>query len=185
MELEKKSLSRREWKWIERSKLTVEQVSCPLFSGVAGLLRILSVSEPLQVPCPGGLCTIGDAGYGWLQIAPRDAHWWLTVIVDSQDRLFESYFDITRENDFSSPLAPTFYDMKLDVTVAPGGTPRILDEEELEEALEAGGISPREYKLALETAKEIIDRYGAHEQAYYAFLTALYKRLSGGRELQV
>lgn len=183
MELEKKSLSRREWKWIEKSELVTKLVDCPLFSGVAGLLHICSVSKPLQVPFSGGLRTIGDAGYRWLQLAPRDAHWWLTVIVDDTDKLFESYFDITRENDFSNPLSPTFLDMKLDVTIAPGGSPRVLDAEELQEALEAGCISPEEYALGLDTAKKIIDWYTAHQQEYYAFLAALYKKLSGGREL--
>lgn len=184
MELEKKSLSRREWTWITKSELVTEPVDCPLFSGVAGLLRICSVSKPLQVPFPSGMRTIGDVGYSWLQLAPRDAHWWLTVIVDDEDRLFESYFDITRGNDFSDPLSPTFLDMKLDVTIAPGGTPRILDEEELREALRAGCISPEEYALAEDTAKKIIDWYTTHQQAYYAFLATLYKRLSGGRELR-
>lgn len=184
MELEKKSLSRREWKWIEKSELVTEPVDCPLFSGVAGLLHILSVSKPLQVPFPGGLRTIGDTGYRWLQLAPRNANWWLTVIVDDGDRLFESYFDITRGNDFTDPLSPTFYDMKLDVTIAPGGTPRVLDEEELQEALEAGCISPEEYQLALGTAQGIIDWYHAHEQEYYAFLATVYQKLSGGRALR-
>lgn len=184
MELEKKSLSRREWKWIEKSELTVEPVDCPLFSGVVGLLHILSVSKPLQVPFPGGPRTIGDVGYRWLQLAPRNANWWLTVIVDDEDRLFESYFDITRGNDFTDPLSPTFYDMKLDVTIAPGGTPRVLDKEELQEALEAGCISPEEYQLALGTAQGIIDWYHAHEQEYYAFLATVYQKLSGGRALR-
>lgn len=183
MELEKKSLARREWKWITKSELATAPVDCPLFSGVAGLLHICAVSKPLQVPFPGGVRTIGDTGYRWLQIAPRNAYWWLTVIVDAEDRLFESYFDITRGNDFSDPLSPTFLDMKLDVTIAPGGTPRILDEEELLEALEAGYISAQEYNLALQTAREIIDWYTAHTQEYYAFLATLYKTLSGGRKL--
>lgn len=185
MELQKKSLSRREWKWIEKSELTAEPVNCPLFSGVVGLLHILSVSKPLQVPFPGGLRTIGDAGYRWLQLAPRKANWWLTVIVDEKDRLFESYFDITRGNDFSDPLCPTFYDMKLDVTISPGGNPRILDEEELKEALAVGCISSEEYVLAEDAAKKIIDWYGTHEQEYYAFLAAMYQKLSGGRTLKL
>lgn len=184
MKLERKSLSRREWKWIEKAALAVEPVENEVFCGVAGLLHIQAVSTPLAVPCPGGNMVIGDAGYRWLQLAPRDAHWWLTVLIDWKDRLLESYFDITRANDFSDPLSPAFYDMKLDVAIPPRGAPRVLDGDELLEALQTGLISPSEYELALSTAQGIITWYKGHQEAYYAYLSTLYAHLSQGRQLQ-
>lgn len=184
MKLERKSLSRREWKWIEKAELAAEPVENAVFSGTAGLLYIQAVSAPLVVPCPAGKMVIADAGYRWLQLAPENAHWWLTVLIDREDRLLESYFDITRENDFSDPLAPAFYDMKLDVVVAPRGAPRILDEEELLEALTEGLISPEEYTLAQDTAGHIITWYKEHREAYYTYLANLYGRLSQGRKLR-
>lgn len=185
MKLEKKTLGRGEWSWMRDTQLTVEAVEGDGFSGVAGLLYIGSVTKPLAVPSPKGPLTIADGGYRWLQLAPKGEHWWLTVLVDDEDKLLESYFDITRGNDFTDPLAPFFGDMKLDVTAAPWGQPRILDREELEEALEAGIISREEYLLALETAQRIVSGYKEREEAYFSFLCALYRRLSHGRELQV
>lgn len=185
MRLEKKTLGRREWSWMQDTHLTVEAVEGDGFFGVAGLLYIGSVTKPLAVPSPKGSLTIADGGYRWLQLAPKGEHWWLTVLIDREDRLLESYFDITRENDFTDPLAPFFWDMKLDVTAAPWGQPRILDREELEETLEAGIISREEHVLALETAQKIVSGYKEREKEYFRFLCALYRRLSHGRELQV
>lgn len=185
MELERKTLGRGEWNRMEKTRLRVEAVEESGFCGAVGLLYIEAVTRPLVVSTPTGVMCIADAGYRWLQFAPRGQHWWLTVLVDREDRLLESYFDITRENEFTEPQNPCFYDMKLDVTIAPGGQPRVLDEEELAEALKLGVIAPEEYALALDTARRIICWYGQHADEYYETLTRLYARLTEGRVLRV
>lgn len=185
MELERKTLGRGEWSWMEKTRLKAETVEESGFCGVAGLLYIEAVTRPLVVPTPTGGMTIANAGYRWLQFAPRGQHWWLTVLVDREDRLLESYFDITRENDFTEPRNPCFHDMKLDVTIAPGGQPRVLDEEELAEALKLWVIAPEEYALALDTARKIIRWYASHADVYYETLTRLYARLTEGRLLRI
>lgn len=63
MKLEKKTLGRKEWSWMQDTQLAVEAVEGDGFSGVAGLLYIGSVTKPLAVPSPKGSLTIANGGY--------------------------------------------------------------------------------------------------------------------------
>lgn len=89
------------------------------------------VESSLSVDSPIGKVTIADNNYKNLIFAPKGKNWWLTVMFDDQDNLIESYFDITKINDFSNPENPYFIDMKLDVCIPNGYEPTIMDEEEL------------------------------------------------------
>ena len=60
---------------------------------------------------------IADKDISWLQIALKDAHVWITVMYDQNDRFIQAYFDVTNGNDFSNCDNPTFEDMYLDVVL--------------------------------------------------------------------
>ena len=92
------------------------------------------------------------------------------------DNLIESYFDITRTNDFSNPENPYFVDMKLDVCIPNGHEPAIMDEDELKEVYELGLITKEDYENAYNIANKIISTYNSHKEDYYEFIYNLYNK---------
>ena len=173
-----KTLRRSEWKRITQREQRLCCVEDVWGRGMAALLTVRALTAPLYVEYPlYGRTKIADVGYQWLQIAPEGCHWWLTVMYDAQGALVQSYFDMTRENDFSNPDDPSFTDLFLDVVIPADGAPYVLDQDELQAALDAGEITRAEYDMAQAAAEEIINAYRGHEAAYRAYLAALRQRL--------
>lgn len=172
-----KSLKRDEWSRFTKKNIKSIRVEEEGFIGTIGLLTIEEVKEPLLVTYPTYSITIADKNYRWLQFAPKNENWWLTVLFDDKEQLIESYFDITKINNFDDEDNPTFIDMFLDVILAKERDPIILDEEELKEALDNNLITKEEYDFAFLVAKNIIKGYNKNKAKYYAFIDRYYKKL--------
>jgi hypothetical protein len=61
--------------------------------------------------------TIVDRGYFWMQLAPKDKKYWLTVMLDAAGDIVSYYFDITDSNVLSGDGDSYFYDLYLDVVL--------------------------------------------------------------------
>lgn len=184
MKCRKKTLSRTEWKRVTERQDVYMPIKNELFSGMAGLLYLRSVREPLYVTYPkeyggfpDGKVKIADNGYYWMQIAPQDCHWWLTIMFDNNGMLLQSYFDMTRENNVSNTRDAYFWDLFLDVAIPAQGEPVILDRDELDDALRDGTITQKEHQSAIETAVKIIDWYRGHTDAYHTYIDTLFTAL--------
>ena len=147
------------------------------FDGKICLLKINAVTSPLEVDSPIGKVTIADNNYKNLIFAPKNKNWWLTVMYDDKNNLIESYFDITKLNNFHNEENPFFIDMKLDVCIPNDHEPSIMDEEELKEMLSARMITEDDYKMAYEIANKIIDFYNNHKLEYTAFINSMFNDL--------
>ncbi len=176
MKLIHKSLYRDEWTGIKK-EVRVLRIAEESFQGTIGLITIRSLDTPIVIKNEKKNICIGDVGYKWLQVAPKNENWWLTVVFDDRDNLIESYFDITRYNDFSDELRPTFIDMCLDVVFGKENDPVILDEDELKEALEENLITNTEYEMALSLAKNIVNCYNRNKAKYYEWIDCFYRKL--------
>lgn len=177
LELVLKSLRRDEWKRFIKKSTKNLRVNEKEFCGTVGLLTIEEIDKPLVVTYPNYKVVIADKNYKWLQLAPKNENWWLTVLYDDKDNLIESYFDITKINHFDDEDNPTFLDMFLDVTFSKDREPVILDEDELKEALDQNLITKQEYEFAFFVAKSIIKGYNMNKAKYYAFVDRYYKKL--------
>ena len=124
------------------------------------------VSSPLAVDLPIGKVIIADNNYKNIIIAPKNKNWWLTVMYNDKNELIESYFDITRLNNFYNDDNPFFIDMKLDVCIPNGHEPIIMDEDDLKEVLYEEMIILDEYNMAYEVANKIITQYKNHKEEY-------------------
>ena len=113
------------------------------FQGGIGLLTFTGLKEPESVDSPEGPLCIAANGYQWLELVPEGGHFALTAMFHD-GVLFEQYTDITLRNEVSENGDAAFYDLLLDVVVLSDGTPRILDREELEEALSGGVITRKD-----------------------------------------
>lgn len=178
MELGIKSLDRNEMTRILEKKIKTIEVHENFFNGMISLLTFLEITDPLYVPSPIGknVCII-DKNYKWLQFAPKNQNWWLTIMYDENNNIIESYFDITKENIFKDNN-PYFIDMKLDVVIPKNSEPIIIDQEELEEILTEKIITLEEYKLAIDIANNIIDNYNNNKELYYKFIEDCFNKLT-------
>ena len=157
-EIRKKHLDRREWYSDSERDFVCIYHKDSFFRGGIGLLTFTGLKKPEMVDTVEGPFCIADNGYQWLEIVPEGGHYALTAMFHD-GRLFQQYIDITLNNEVMENGDAVFLDLFLDVVVLQDGTPRIIDAEELEEALSDGVITRDEYELAVRTANEVADLY--------------------------
>lgn len=165
-----RDLKRDDWSRIKKKTIKIENVKNEYFEGKICKLTMNEVETPLTVNSPIGMVTIADNNYKNIIIAPKNDNWWLTVMFDDNNNLIESYFDITRLNNFYNQENPFFIDMKLDVCIPYNHDPSIMDEEELKELLDYGFITKKDFDMAYATANKIIKFYNANKEKYYNFI---------------
>lgn len=171
-----RDLKRDDWKRIIKKKTIIEDIKNDIFEGKVCFLKMKEVESPLTVASPIGKVKIADNNYSNLIFAPKNQNWWLTVMFDDNDNLIESYFDITKINNFDIDDNPYFVDMKLDVCIPFDGKATMMDEEELEEALECGKISEADYTNAYNTANKIINYYNSNKESFNKFISDNFRK---------
>ena len=173
-----RDLKRDDWKRIKNKTIKIDNIKNKHFEGKICTLIMNEVENPLKVNSPIGIVTIVDNNYKNIIIAPKNENWWLTVMFDNNNNLIESYFDITRLNNFYNEENPFFIDMKLDVCIPYNCEPSIMDEEELKELLDNGLITQKDFDMAYYTANRIIDFYNTNRDKYYEFIFTYLKNIS-------
>jgi len=157
MKLSVKTLGRADWTRITRRKDAFARIDRPEFSGEAYLIRVDELTAPLRKTYDdGSSVTIVDEGYRWLQLAPESGRWWLTVMFDSSLSVVQYYFDITAGSNLLGGADSFFTDLFLDVVMMPDGRIIVLDEDELEQALEEHIIDRTTYDIAKGDAAALI-----------------------------
>jgi len=165
-----KDLKRNDWKRLKRKFIQIEDIKNNYFEGKVCLLTMEEVASPLEVDSPIGKVKIADNGYKNIIVAPKNKNWWLTVMFDNKNNLIESYFDITRLNNFYNEENPFFIDMKLDVCIPAYKEATIMDDKELKEMLDNKMITKEDFDNAYKVANDIINGYNAHKEEYYKFI---------------
>lgn len=172
-----KTLSRANWARVVKRKYAQMSVSDDGFTGQASLILIEEITAPL-VKCYDNLSlTIVDRGYCWLQLAPRDKRYWLTVMIDAAGEIISYYFDITDRNVLCEAGDSYFYDLYLDVVLLPDGSLFLLDEDELLEAFQQGVINKAQFDMAHETAWMLLDSLPNSIRELQAYCLGMMERL--------
>ena len=150
--------------------------------GVAYLIKIKEVTEPLSKICLGELVKLADVGYYWLQIGLKDKNFWLTAMYDENEKFVQYYFDVTRKNVIQGKES-YFEDLYLDVICLGEGKIEILDKDELDDALLEGSIDKRDYDFSVKTAEQIIANVLKNKSEYdklcMKYFKILKKKLAG------
>ena len=89
---------------------------------------------------------------------------------DRHNEIVEWYFDMTKENGVDERNIPYFEDLYLDVIVAPDFSVHLIDEDELQEALDEGTITKEEYDLAYRTYEKLVEEVIRDEEFLTVFL---------------
>jgi len=141
------------------------------------LIFIRAITSPLTVTSAGQPVKVVETGYSWIQLAQKDAFWWLTAMFDEQGTLLQMYFDITAGNLFDDPENPKFRDMYLDLVLRPDGVVVLLDEDELDEALEKQEITQAEYDQTLSVCQKLHQHLLAHPHEVMNYCRKTYRSL--------
>lgn len=103
----------------------------------------------------GGLCVMDD-GYYVLEIVPKNENYAMRLFLDDKQKPLEYYFDICKNNCLDKDtLIPCYDDLYLDITYL-NGEIRILDKEELDDALERKDITQEDYELTFQVRDKLL-----------------------------
>ncbi len=155
MQIKKKTMQNDGWFRIIEKRYISKTIQMDDDKGVVSLNIWDKVIEPLIVSNSRYDIKIVDNGYKWIQIALEKKHFWLTAMYDSNDNLIEVYFDITRDNYFDDINDSYCYDLFSDIVITNNKEIYILDEDELQMALEENTINKDEYDMVKKTTKEL------------------------------
>ncbi len=182
MQIKTKYIDRRGWRRITSRRDAYLELKTDGFTGTAGLLCMDAVTEPLNKTVSGKHVCLVDNGYCWMQIAPENEHWWLTVMLDNTGKIIQYYFDVTLENVVCGRDS-LFRDLFLDVAAIPGGPMELLDKDELDEAFMEQSITGAEYRLAVETADMLMRELPERWEELHGFCRKIYQNLRKETEL--
>ena len=105
----------------------------------------------------GKVLGMGD-GYYIMEIISKTENYALRIFFDDKKEVVEYYFDIIKSCGIDpESKIPYFYDLYLDVVMTPNGEPYVVDEDELDEALNNKDITKEEYDLAISIKDKIIE----------------------------
>lgn len=176
MEIKKKLITRRGWARIEKSRRAFCEFKAENFSGVAYLMELEKVREPLIAEFKGETLKIVDNGYFWLQIAPENKNFWITVMYDTNEKCLQYYFDMTLKNVIDGENS-FFYDLFLDLVAMPDGRLIALDEDELDCAFSENVITKEEYIKAQLTLSMLKENIPAKKDKLNSFCYGLFDKL--------
>lgn len=115
--------------------------------------KILNIEKPFILE--NGLCLI-DNNYYIVEVLPKNENYSMRVYFNEKKERLEYYFDISLKNGLDEETRIPYYDdLYTDITVVQENI-EVLDEEELEEALNMGKIIKAEYNLANETRDKLL-----------------------------
>lgn len=115
--------------------------------------KILNIEKPFILE--NGLCLI-DNNYYIVEVLPKNENYAMRVYFNEKKERLEYYFDISLQNGLDEETRIPYYDdLYIDITVVQKNI-EVLDEEELEKALNMGKISKAEYNIANETRDKLI-----------------------------
>ena len=176
--LKRKYISGSNFTWLIDKKYSQKIYDDHCFDGVVSLTEILQVSKPIIiVDHKGKQVKLADVGYKWLRFAFRDKNYWLTVMFDENDHIVEFYFDITTGSVIEEDGNAWYLDLFLDVVMDAEGNIALLDENELDEALDNGAIDAEQHKFAHDTANFLVNEISGRHECLRAFATKYYQEL--------
>ena len=98
-----------------------------------------------------------DKNYYMLELLPLNENYTMRVYFNDKKEILEYYFDIVLGSGLDSETKIPYYDDLYNDVTYKNGKIEILDEKELEEALENGLISKKDYDLANRVTKELVN----------------------------
>ena len=153
--MKQRAADRLPWPRVTARRFVTHAFTTTEFQGVATLLCIDAVREPLWADWQGHRFCICDSGYTWVQHFPTNTHYAVTTQFDAQDQVVQWYIDICNHHWVDERGIPWWEDLYLDLLVFPDGGCHIVDADELDDALQRGVIDTSLHTLAWQEARHL------------------------------
>ncbi|WP_020616332.1 DUF402 domain-containing protein [Paenibacillus daejeonensis] len=154
--MKRKFSDRANWRRILRKSYSCLSMDSDEFRGLVTFYRIHELREPLWKEYNGRRLCLADKGYLWMQHFPKGEQFVVTTMFNDKGKVVQWYIDICKTQGLTDQQVPWFDDMYLDVVVLPTGEVFLMDEDELEEAVRTGDVSPRDAASARKTAGRLL-----------------------------
>lgn len=146
------------------------------FKGNISLLTAVKVKEKLVDE--DELILIDD-GFKWLEIYPENnKNIAVSVSINNKDEILKWYFDIAKDSGLTEQGIPYIDDLYLDIILTPTEEIRIIDKEELQEALDKNIITQSDFDLAYKVADSLINQLKGKQNEIVEFTKKYFKLLS-------
>ncbi|AWB44888.1 DUF402 domain-containing protein [Paenibacillus sp. CAA11] len=175
--MKRKFGDRANWRRVTQRQFASRYVKSASFTGYITLYTIQTLREPLWKTYGRHTFRIADKGYSWLQYYPAGEHFIVTAMFDDKHEIVEWYIDVCKNQGVTDQGVPWFDDLYLDIVVLKNGEVFLLDQDELDDALARRLITPRDYELASQTARDVLRAIDSHSFPY--FLMSLAHRDQG------
>lgn len=112
---------------------------------------------------------IKNKDYIWFEFYPDEKNYLLTIMFDDKLNIIQWYFDVSKFVECNNCI-PYQDDLYLDLVIKPTGKFKILDEDEICEALQKKEITSNEFNYAYETLNHLVKKF-ANNYNYLLNLT--------------
>lgn len=135
-----------------------EEVNDDRYVGYIGVTDIIYTSEEVYVPREGRKpeCILAS-GMKRLRVFPTNTHYTINAVYDSNFNFIEFYIDIVNKVGLNKENVPYMEDLFLDIVFTHKDEILILDEDELDEALDNNEISKEQYDMCLKQKDELVN----------------------------
>lgn len=140
---------------VENGNLKIKTFNNSEFTGDIALIKFNKMYKPYMVENVN-LC-MANNNYKWLEFYDYSKKYRLTAMYNDKDEIIEWYFDIARKigKENGTPYEDDLY---LDIVVTSKGDIRLLDEDELKEALNRKEVTNLEYESAYKEAEQLMNK---------------------------
>ena len=162
--------------YVDEKKFKYMYIDEDDFKGYLGQIHIIKANQP---PKELGEDYIerANSGFKWLEFYPENSNIAMTVCYNNENKILQWYFDIINKVGIEDDN-PYFEDLYLDVTLTPQNKIELLDEEELEDALEKGDVTKEQYDMAYKTAKELMKMIDGKQEKIIKFSNKYFDKIN-------
>lgn len=172
--MKRKYADRPNWKRVLSRRMLIEAVSSDVFLGHVVMIGIDKVREPLLVDLFGRKQCVVNNGYSWMTLFPHNESYVMTAMFDEQNRIVQWYIDICRAKGFTQTGVPWYDDLYLDIIISRQREIGLIDQDDLQHALEQKIISKEDYDYAYKEADKLLAQLNEKRFALLDYSLMLY-----------
>lgn len=155
--MKRKFINKSKWIRLKKFKERTLKINEDMFNGYIYCLYAQEVNKKFIASNGENDILILDNNYIWLQLVPMDKHYIFTIVFDENKNIVQWYINITNMNGIDLDGRIFYDDMYLSIIVNPDGKITLLNENEINLALNNNLITSEQYKLAYKEARDIMD----------------------------
>ena len=156
--MKRKFADYQNWKDVEEKRYINEYFDNDDFKGNISLLTAVKVKEKLVVDMNGKKVVVLDDNFRWLEVYPdNNKNIAASIIINDKNEILQWYFDIAKDTGMTENGVPYIDDLYLDVILYPSGELKMIDQDELQEALDSDDITKQDFEMAYRVAESLMN----------------------------